>query len=309
MQGEIASVNVSLEKGTVKKPVQCITVGRLGIREDAHAGDWHRQISLLSEESITLFSRQMDRECSAGEFAENITTRGIDLLQVAPLDRLQIGTVELEVTQIGKHCHGDSCAIFQAVGKCVMPKEGIFCRVLQEGEIKPGEAIDFRPRPLSIEVVTLSDRASSGSYSDRSGPRLQKHLMEHFRESRWHLEVTREILPDDETMLKEKLLSTRKGGVDFLFTCGGTGIGQRDITPDVVVEQSDRLIPGIMDAIRIKYGGKNIHALISRSIATLMGNTIVFTLPGSIKAVDEYMEELLPLLEHLLLMRHGIDAH
>ena len=110
-------------------------------------------------------------------------------------------------------------------------------------------------------------------------------------------------------MLKEKLLSTRKGGVDFLFTCGGTGIGQRDITPDVVVEQSDRLIPGIMDAIRIKYGGKNIHALISRSIATLMGNTIVFTLPGSIKAVDEYMEELLPLLEHLLLMRHGIDAH
>ena len=77
----------------------------------------------------------------------------------------------------------------------------------------------------------------------------------------------------------------------------------------MVVELSDRLVPGIMDSIRMKYGGKNIHALISRSVAALLGDTIVFTLPGSVKAVDEYMGELLPLLEHLILMRHGIDAH
>ena len=150
MPGEIASVNISLEKGTVKEPVESIMIDSLGVREDAHAGDWHRQVSLLSEESIALFSRQMERECQAGEFAENITTRGVDLLQVAPLDRFRIGTVELEVTQIGKHCHGDNCAIFQAVGKCVMPKEGIFCRVLKEGEAKPGDSIEFKPRLLRI---------------------------------------------------------------------------------------------------------------------------------------------------------------
>ena len=138
---------------------------------------------------------------------------------------------------------------------------------------------------------------------------MQEHLEQQFAGSRWHLEVAREILPDDADRLREKLISARKEGVDFLFTCGGTGIGQRDITPDVVVELSDRLVPGIMDAIRMKYGGKNIHALISRSVAALLGDTIVFTLPGSVKAVDEYMGELLPLLEHLLLMRHGIDAH
>ncbi len=251
----------------------------------------------------------MERQCHPGEFAENITTRGIDLLLTAPLDRFRIGDTELEVTQIGKKCHGDNCAIFQEVGKCVMPKEGIFCRVLQGGSIAAGDTIEYLPRPLRVKVLTLSDRASSGSYSDRSGPRLQEHLTEHFSTRRWHLETKCEVIPDDATRLREQLMAAREGGIDFLFTCGGTGIGRRDITTEVVVGMSDRVIPGIMDAIRLKYGGKNIHALISCSVATLLGDTIVFTLPGSVKAVNEYMQELLPLLEHLLLMRHGIDAH
>ncbi len=309
MTGKIISVNISREKGTLKEPVERITIDGRGVVEDAHAGDWHRQVSLLSEESITRFGEQMERECGPGEFAENITTRGLDLLQAAPLDRFRIGTVELEVTQIGKECHGDGCAIFQAVGKCVMPKEGIFCRVLQEGAVTPGDTIEYLPRPLRIEVLTLSDRASSGAYSDRSGPRLQEQLEQHFTGTLWHLAVNRTVLPDDATKLREHLASARQEGVDFLFTCGGTGIGPRDITPDVVTEAADRLIPGIMDSIRLKYGGKNLHALISRSVAALLGDTIVFTLPGSVKAVDEYMRELLPLLEHLLLMRHRIDAH
>ena len=132
---KVVSVNVSQEKGTVKKPVSRIVVGPQGIEGDAHAGAWHGQISLLGRESIEGFSSQADRSFACGEFAENLTTEGIDLLTCGIRDRLRIGDVELEVSQIGKKCHGDGCDIFREVGACVMPKQGIFARVLRGGQI------------------------------------------------------------------------------------------------------------------------------------------------------------------------------
>ena len=127
-KGRIISVNISEEKGTIKKPVPEILIDKNGVVSDAHAGSWHRQVSLLSQDDIDCFSKEIGREIAPGEFAENITISGIDLNRVAVLDRFRISDVELEVTQIGKECHGDSCAIFQQVGKCVMPKKGLFCR-------------------------------------------------------------------------------------------------------------------------------------------------------------------------------------
>ena len=139
----VISVNISTEKGTIKTPVPEIYINQKGVSGDAHAGDWHRQVSLLATESIEKWGKQANRKVKYGEFAENITTQGIVLYETTPGDRLLIGEVELEVTQIGKKCHGTGCAIFNEVGNCVMPKEGIFAKVIKTGNIKAGDEIFF----------------------------------------------------------------------------------------------------------------------------------------------------------------------
>ena len=137
----VVSVNISEKKGTVKHEVPEIRLRlRPGIVGDAHAGDWHRQISLLAEESVDTMRSACPVELNAGVFAENINTTGIDLKALPVGTRLQIGETEVEVTQIGKECHND-CAIKKAVGRCVMPTEGIFAVVVREGVVRPGDEI------------------------------------------------------------------------------------------------------------------------------------------------------------------------
>jgi molybdenum cofactor synthesis domain-containing protein len=126
---------------------------------------------------------------------------------------------------------------------------------------------------------------------------------------RWEAEISATVLPDDADRLLAALSEARDMGCDAVFTTGGTGVGPRDVTPDVVASFCDKIIPGIMDAIRIKYGARNPKALLSRSIAGVAGRTLVFALPGSVRAVDEYMTEILAVLEHLVLTVHGVDAH
>ena len=138
---KVVSVNISEKKGTLKKPVPEIELKlRHGIVGDAHAGDWHRQISLLAEESIDTMRALSPIPLDPGVFAENINTEGIDLKHLPVGTRLRIGETEVEVTQIGKECHND-CAIRKAAGDCVMPREGIFVKVLESGEIKTGDDI------------------------------------------------------------------------------------------------------------------------------------------------------------------------
>ena len=136
---KIVSINTSANKGEKKKPVEGVRVIEdLGIEGDAHAGFEHRQVSLLAIESIDKI-RVRGLEAKPGDFAENITTEGIELVSLPLGTRLRVGDeVELEVTQIGKECH-DRCAIFKEVGDCVMPREGIFTRVIRGGSIKQGD--------------------------------------------------------------------------------------------------------------------------------------------------------------------------
>ena len=139
---KVVSVNISEKKGTLKKPVAEIHLKlRHGIVGDAHAGDWHRQISLLAEESVDTMRALSPIPLSSGVFAENINTVGIDLKHLPVGTRLRIGETEVEVTQIGKECHND-CAIKKAVGKCVMPTEGIFAIVVKEGTARAGDEIE-----------------------------------------------------------------------------------------------------------------------------------------------------------------------
>jgi molybdenum cofactor synthesis domain-containing protein len=293
----------------VKFPVDEIGVDEKGLVGDAHAGTQNRQVSLLAQESVDQLGAEVGREFAPGTFAENITLRGIDFQRVALLDAFRIGTCELQVTQIGKACHGNGCAIFGEIGRCVMPKEGVFCRVLKGGTIRPGERVKYFPRTLGFMIVTLSDRAFHGDYEDRSGPRIKELLETFLCGKRWHPYFEQIVLPDDGNRLRTELIRAKDEGVNVIFTTGGTGVSPRDITPEIVESICDRTIPGIMDAIRIKFGLQNPKALLSRSIAGVARNTLIYTLPGSVRAVEEYMEEILKTLEHLILTIHGLDAH
>ena len=137
---QVLAVCISEKKGTVKHPVPEIQLKiDHGIVGDAHAGNWHRQVSLLADESVELM-RQRFPDIPTGAFAENILTRGIALSTLPVGTKLRVGQVLLQVTQIGKECHAD-CAIRRQVGDCVMPREGIFTKVLEEGSIHPGDEI------------------------------------------------------------------------------------------------------------------------------------------------------------------------
>ena len=139
--GKIVAINISAAKGTRKKNVgQSCLVSGFGLKEDAHAGDWHRQVSLLALESIDKMV-QLGLKVGPGDFAENITTEGLDLLALPIGTRFRMGLhALLEVTQIGKVCH-TRCAIRELVGDCVMPREGVFAKVLRGGIIKKGDII------------------------------------------------------------------------------------------------------------------------------------------------------------------------
>ncbi|OGV61903.1 MAG: molybdenum cofactor synthesis protein [Lentisphaerae bacterium RIFOXYB12_FULL_65_16] len=306
---EVVSVNVSEKKGTRKSAVGAITLDELGVVGDAHAGPWHRQVSILSQELIAEFSTRHGRTITPGEFAENITLRGLDLRQVAPLDRLHVGAAEVEVTQIGKECHGDACAIYREVGTCLMPKDGLFARVVRGGTVTAGDPVRYCPHKLRVVIVTLSDRASAGVYEDRSGPRTEQLLAAFFADKRWHLAFDRRLLPDDAGKLRDTIGEVVRAGADIVFTVGSTGVGPRDIAPNVVTPLCDKLIPGVMEYIRIKSAARAPAALLSRSVAGVIGTTLIFTLPGSVRAVEDYLEEIVRNLEHLLYMVHAIDRH
>lgn len=140
MSATVVAVNISLCKGERKTSVPSVQFREgHGIVDDAHAGDWHRQISLLAKESIDKM-RKLGLDVDSGDFAENVTTQGIDLVSLPIGTHVEIGGTLVEVTQIGKECH-NRCAIYDQAGDCVMPKEGIFARVLRGGEVLTGDDV------------------------------------------------------------------------------------------------------------------------------------------------------------------------
>ena len=141
MSGKVVSINISTKKGMIKDPVQQANfIVNHGIETDAHAGEWHRQVSLLAIESVDKI-RGRGIDLKNGIFAENITTSGIDVCSLPVGTKLQIGESVQEVTQIGKECHNGGCAIKATVGDCVMPREGIFTKVIKNGIVKVGDEI------------------------------------------------------------------------------------------------------------------------------------------------------------------------
>lgn len=147
MSGKIEAVCISSEKGVVKEAVPSIEL-RVdhGIVGDAHAGPWHRQVSLLAAESIARM-REILPDLADGAFAENVVTSGVALQGIAVGAQIELGTSRLLVTQIGKECHS-GCAIKEATGECIMPKEGVFCKVVTGGTVAPGDTVRILAEPV-----------------------------------------------------------------------------------------------------------------------------------------------------------------
>lgn len=164
------------------------------------------------------------------------------------------------------------------------------------------------PELFDILIITLSDRASAGEYDDLSGKVVRDKIREYFDTSGWHYSVENILIPDEADMLRE-LIGRAADERNIVFTTGGTGIGPRDITVDVIKPLLDRELPGVMEYIRVRYGAENPNALLSRAVAGISGKALIYTLPGSVKAAGEYMTEILKTIKHTVLMQYGIDAH
>ena len=176
--GKILAICTSPKRGTVKTEVpSAVLTPEWGIVSDAHGGSWHRQVSLLSAEKIEAFRKKI--WVDYGAFGENLVIEGFDFRNLPVTSRFAIGDVVLEMTQIGKECHND-CVIKQQTGECIMPREGVFARVLTGGEIHVGDEVTLLPPlenpPLRAAVITLSDKGSRGEREDKSGPLIVEML-------------------------------------------------------------------------------------------------------------------------------------
>lgn len=305
LQGKLRAICVSERKGTRKQPVECARlIAGYGIEGDAHAGKWHRQVSLLAYPKIMEFKAQ-GAEVEDGDFGENLVVEDIDLATLPVGSLLRCGEVLLRVSQLGKECH-QHCQIYHRMGDCIMPRQGIFAEVLQGGELRPGDCLQVSlpapDAPLRAAVITLSDKGSRGERVDESGPLAAEML------SAAGFEVVESLLlSDDEEPLKAALMRLAdKRQVHLIVTSGGTGFSPRDHAPEATLAVIDRQAPGIAEAIRASSMQYTKRAMLSRAVAGLRGSSLIINLPGSPKAVREALDFVLDVLPHGLEVLRGV---
>ena len=289
--GKVMAVCVSEARGTPKR-----NIGRArlradwGVEGDAHAGNWHRQVSLLSYEAVQAFNAR-GANVADGAFGENLLVSGFDFKRLPVGTRLRCGDVRLEITQIGKECHS-GCEIYKRVGDCIMPREGVFARVLAGGEVAVGDEMTLVHR---VGILTASDKGARGEREDVSGPRIRSLL------SAGYETVAYTVVPDDrETIARELIRLSDEVGCDLILTTGGTGFAPRDVC--------DRMAPGIAEAIRAQSMRITSRAMLSRGVSGIRGRTLIVNLPGSPKAVEESMAVFLDVVGHGLNLLRGTDG-
>ena len=229
---------------------------------------------------------------------------GYDFRDLPVGTRFRIGDAILEMTQIGKNCHSH-CEIYKRMGDCIMPREGVFAEVVKGGHIKVGDEVEKLPldvnRPFTAAVITLSDKGSRGEREDKSGPEAVS-----LAEEAGYIVKESLLLPDEKEALKKELkrLADQRQ-INVVFTTGGTGFSERDVTPEATIEVCNRMANGIAEAIRNYSMTITPRAMFSRGVSGIRGKTLIINLPGSPKAVKEALKFLLPHLEHGLGVLRG----
>ncbi len=303
----VRAICISEKRGTEKRYVPAAKlIEDFGIENDAHGGKWHRQVSLLPYEKIEEF-REKGADVTAGSFGENLIVEGFDLKNIPVGSRMKTGNCLLEITQIGKECH-NHCQIYQKMGDCIMPREGIFARVIKGGDIKTGDEIELLPpeegRRLTAAVITLSDKGYRGEREDKSGPLLAEEL----KKAGYDI-IEQFILPDDEEMITQNLIRlSDQRQVNLIMTTGGTGFSPRDCTPEATLKAATRNAPGIAEAIRAGSMQITKRAMLSREASVIRNQTLIVNLPGSPKAVKESLDIVLDQLEHGIKILTGRDG-
>lgn len=305
--GKLIAICISEHRGTQKHQVEKATlIENWGIEKDAHGGTWHRQVSLLSLEKIEEFQKK-GAQIDFGAFGENLIIEGFDLRTIPVGTKIQIGTTLLELTQIGKECHSH-CQIYKTMGDCIMPREGVFAKVITGGTIRPGDQVQLltlpKDRPFTAAVITLSDKGSTGEREDKSGP-LIKDLLQ----SQGYQVIESLLLPDGRPDLEKHLCRLAdQRQVNLILTTGGTGFSQRDTTPEATLAVCDRMANGIAEAIRQYSLTITGRAMLSRAVSGIRRQTLIVNLPGSPKAVKESLDYILPHLGHGLGILRGSEG-
>jgi len=297
---------MSEKKGVQKHAVELARFrANHGIEGDAHAGEWHRQVSLLANNDIDLVRAALP-DIAPGAFAENVVLSGLDLSGIGLGTRLRLGAdAILSITQIGKACHAP-CRIHELTGDCIMPKLGLFARVEQGGDVRTGdstEILDLVPRDrFQAVVLTISDRCSAGETEDTAGPAvcklLEKSLQAHVYRG--------EIIADEREKISARMKHYCGGhSIDLVLAVGGTGFSPRDITPEATRDVVERFCPGLDEAMRAASLARTKHAMLSRGVSGIRKQTLIVDLPGSERAAVENLEAVLPALGHGLLKLRG----
>lgn len=302
--GKIKAICISKKRGTPKRNVSIVKViTDYGIEGDAHSGKWHRQISLLSNEKIEDF-RKLGANVEYGAFGENIVVEGFDFSKYSIGTRFQVNDIVLEITQIGKECH-DHCQIYELIGDCIMPREGVFAKVINGGEMRTGDEMHLisDERAFKVAVLTLSDKCSKYEREDKSGAIISSMV-----EEMGYRIIDKVIIPDEREQIEKELirLSDEKQA-DLILTTGGTGLSVRDVTPEATMAVATRNVPGIAEAIRAYSMQITKRAMLSRCASVIRNNTLIINLPGSPKAVSECIEYIRSELDHGLRILKGLD--
>jgi len=297
---QVEAICVSEKKGERKRPVDSarFQAGH-GIEGDAHAGPWHRQVSLLAAEDIDQVRSRGIPDLSPGDFAENVVISGLDFSSFGVGTRMQLGEeVVLRITQIGKTCHSP-CRIYELTGDCIMPRRGLFARVESGGQVRVGDGVEVLERVsrdrIQAVVLTISDRCSRGEAEDTAGPAVARELKRSLQAHIYRVEV----LPDEATRIAKRLRHYCNGhSIDLVLTVGGTGFTPRDVTPEATREVVERFTPGLDEAMRATSMSKTPHAMLSRGCSGIRGSTLIVNLPGSERAAMENLEAILAALPH-----------
>ena len=303
---QVAAICIGERKGERKTPVpRAVFRADHGIEGDAHAGPWHRQVSLLAAEDIAEVRKALP-DISAGAFAENVILSGIPLAGIGLGTQIRLGrNVVLAVTQIGKVCHAP-CEIARATGDCIMPRTGLFARVETGGEVRSGDeaqVIALVPRDrIQAVVLTASDRCSRGEAVDTAGPAVVRRLEAGINAHIYKLEV----VPDERELIAQRLSHYADGhSIDLVVTVGGTGFTPRDVTPEATRTVVERFTPGIDEAMRAASLARTPHAMLSRGSSGICGATLIVNLPGSERAAVENLDVIIPALPHAILKLRG----